>query len=100
MEAHRTMNRARRLLTAFVVFGMAACTEIVPEAADSPTGPEVQMSQSEAAVTAPALGVSTTCQSFQKELDAVNEQLSADANSTELQEKQAALSAIVADVCN
>jgi len=94
------MNRAQRLVAALLVLGLAACTEIVPESADSPTGPEVQMSQSEAAAAAPALSVSTTCQSFQKELDGVNEQLSAHANSVELQEKQSALSAIVADVCN
>jgi hypothetical protein len=94
------MNRAHRLLTAFVILGLAGCTEIAPEAADSPVGPAVQMSQSEAAAVAPALNASTTCQSFQKELDAVNEQLAADTTSTELQDKHAALSAIVADVCN
>ena len=94
------MNRAHRLFPALLVLGLAACTEIVPEAADSPTGPEVQMSQTEASAVAPPLGVSTTCQSFRKELDAVNEQLSANATDPELQEKQAALSAIVADVCN
>lgn len=94
------MNRAHRLLTALVVLGVAACTEIAPEAADSPTGPAVQQSQSSAAAVAPALSVSTTCQSFQKELNTVNEQLSANANSVEVQERQTALSAIVADVCN
>jgi hypothetical protein len=94
------MNRAQRFVTALLVLGVAACTEMVPEAADSPTGPEVQMNQSEAAATAPALGASTTCLSFQKELDGVNVQLAADRNSAELQDKQTALSAIVADVCN
>jgi hypothetical protein len=79
-----------------------ACTEIVPEAADSPLGPAVQMSESAAGTAAltPELSVSTTCQSFSQELDEVNEQLATTPNSDELQHKQAALGAIVADVCH
>lgn len=96
------MTRYFRLITALLFVAVAAaCSEIAPEAADSPLAPVAQMSESDAgAAVAPALGVSTTCQSFRKELDAVNEQLSADANELELQQKQAALAAIVADVCN
>jgi hypothetical protein len=95
------MKRSHRLSIALVALGFAACSEIVPEAADSPLGPAVQMSQTEAGAEAAAsLTVSTTCLSFRKELDDVNEQLAANASAPELQEKQAALAAIVADVCN
>jgi hypothetical protein len=88
------------LLTALVL-ALAACSELVPEAADSPVGPAVQMNQTDAgAAVAAALTVSTTCQSFRTELDDVNEQLAAKGEMPELQEKQAALTAIVADVCN
>jgi hypothetical protein len=84
-----------------MLLALAACSEIVPETADSPTGPEVQMSQSDAgAVAASPLAVSTTCQSFRKELDEVNAQLAAQSDAVELQQKQVALAAIVADVCN
>jgi hypothetical protein len=89
------MKLTLRFLPALVL-AFAACTEIVPEAADSPLAPEAQMSEA----VAPALGVSTTCHSFRKELDSVNEQLSANTAAPELQQKQAALSVIVADVCN
>jgi hypothetical protein len=96
------MTRYFRLIATLLVAAAAtACSEIVPEAADSPVGPVVQLSESDAgAAVAPPLGVSTTCQSFRKELDAVNEALSTEANVSELQQKQAALAAIVADVCN
>jgi hypothetical protein len=91
----------RSLLLTAMVLALGACSEIVPEAADSPLGPAVQMNQTEAgAEAAAALTVSTTCLSFRKELDDVNGQLAANANAPELQEKQAALAAIVADVCN
>jgi hypothetical protein len=85
----------------FVALLVYSCTEIVPEAADGPLGPAVQMSASSAdAEIAPELSVSTTCQSFRRELDEVNEQLAASPDAMELQQKQVALGSIVADVCN
>jgi hypothetical protein len=101
-EAHPNMTRhAALIIPLLFIAALAACTELAPEAADGPLAPEAQMSQAEAGSAAtPGLGVSTTCQSFRKELDAINEQLSANATDTDRQHKQAALTAIVADVCN
>jgi hypothetical protein len=92
----------RIFLSTVAVLVVFACKEIVAEPAGTRVGPAIQRSESGAGAEAvvPEARVSTTCQSFRKELDAGRERLTAETHTNEFERKQAALRAIVADVCH